>query len=145
MILDLDTVQKAFRDRTGQSTGGVRGVTLSVAPGEFFTILGPSGCGKTTLLRCIAGLEHPDTGRITIPTTLVLNNRTSARVRLVWIDYEGRRSGAAEEGWIDPGASLERSSWKGHTFVVLDAKGSPLCTLTAASDDGVADVTGPCR
>ncbi len=35
-------------------------VSLEVAAGEFFTLLGPSGCGKTTLLRIIAGFEHPD-------------------------------------------------------------------------------------
>jgi ABC-type Fe3+/spermidine/putrescine transport system ATPase subunit len=42
----------------------VRGVTLSVAPGEFFTLLGPSGCGKTTVLRMIAGFAEPDVGEI---------------------------------------------------------------------------------
>ncbi|EPX82718.1 ABC-type spermidine/putrescine transport system, ATPase component [Rubellimicrobium thermophilum DSM 16684] len=40
------------------------GVTLAIGRGEFFTLLGPSGCGKTTLLRCIAGFETPDSGRI---------------------------------------------------------------------------------
>lgn len=38
--------------------------TLEIKDGEFFTLLGPSGCGKTTFLRCIAGLELPDEGRI---------------------------------------------------------------------------------
>jgi iron(III) transport system ATP-binding protein len=37
---------------------------LDVEPGEFLVLLGPSGCGKTTTLRCIAGLESADTGRI---------------------------------------------------------------------------------
>jgi spermidine/putrescine transport system ATP-binding protein len=41
-------------------------VTFSVAPGEFFSILGPSGCGKTTLMRMIAGFEHPSSGDIRI-------------------------------------------------------------------------------
>jgi iron(III) transport system ATP-binding protein len=41
-------------------------VDLAVARGQFFTLLGPSGCGKTTTLRCIAGLERPDSGRITL-------------------------------------------------------------------------------
>jgi spermidine/putrescine transport system ATP-binding protein len=41
-------------------------VSLTVASGEFVTILGPSGCGKTTLLRVIAGLELADRGRINL-------------------------------------------------------------------------------
>ena len=41
-------------------------VSLTVASGEFVTILGPSGCGKTTLLRIIAGLETSDTGRVAL-------------------------------------------------------------------------------
>ncbi|MGH8071528.1 MAG: ABC transporter ATP-binding protein [Candidatus Entotheonellia bacterium] len=44
----------------------VRGVTFTVKPGEFYTLLGASGCGKTTVLRCIAGLESPDRGHIAI-------------------------------------------------------------------------------
>jgi ABC-type Fe3+/spermidine/putrescine transport system ATPase subunit len=43
---------------------GLGGVELTIAAGEFFTLLGPSGSGKTTLLRLIAGFERPDAGRI---------------------------------------------------------------------------------
>ena len=39
-------------------------VSLEIQENEFFTLLGPSGCGKTTLLRLIAGFEHPTEGRI---------------------------------------------------------------------------------
>lgn len=39
-------------------------VSISVAPGEFITLLGPSGCGKSTLLRLIAGLEKPLQGQL---------------------------------------------------------------------------------
>src|SRR5215213_2238019 len=41
-------------------------VDLDVADGEFVVLLGPSGCGKTTLLRCLAGLEQVDGGRVRI-------------------------------------------------------------------------------
>jgi putative spermidine/putrescine transport system ATP-binding protein len=42
------------------------GVSLSVAAGEFLTLLGPSGSGKTTLLKVVAGFEFPDAGRVTV-------------------------------------------------------------------------------
>ncbi|HEX9892900.1 MAG TPA: ABC transporter ATP-binding protein, partial [Gemmatimonadales bacterium] len=44
------------------ATRAVDRLSLSIAPGEFFSILGPSGCGKTTTLRLLAGLELPDPG-----------------------------------------------------------------------------------
>jgi spermidine/putrescine ABC transporter ATP-binding subunit len=48
------------------TVGAVRGVSLSVRPGEFLTLLGPSGSGKTTTLMMIAGFETPSAGDISI-------------------------------------------------------------------------------
>ena len=45
-------------------TRAVDDVSLTVAPGEFFSMLGPSGSGKTTCLRLIAGFEAPDAGEV---------------------------------------------------------------------------------
>jgi spermidine/putrescine transport system ATP-binding protein len=42
------------------------GVSLTIAAGEFFSLLGPSGCGKTTLLRMIGGFDSPSEGRVRI-------------------------------------------------------------------------------
>ena len=47
-------------------TEAVKGISFSIEPGEFLTLLGPSGCGKTTTLRCIAGLEPASGGTISI-------------------------------------------------------------------------------
>ncbi len=58
-ILQLRGVSKQFPGHAA-----VREVSLSVARGEFFSILGPSGCGKTTTLRMIAGFEIPSAGEV---------------------------------------------------------------------------------
>jgi spermidine/putrescine transport system ATP-binding protein len=59
--LIIDNINKRFQD-----VQALEDVNLEVRSGEFFTLLGPSGCGKTTLLRIIAGLELPDSGRINL-------------------------------------------------------------------------------
>ena len=51
----------------------VRDLGLDVAQGEMLVLLGPSGCGKTSVMRGIAGLERPATGRITLGDTLVFD------------------------------------------------------------------------
>ncbi|HCT79448.1 MAG TPA: ABC transporter ATP-binding protein, partial [Micromonosporaceae bacterium] len=42
------------------------GIELTVQSGHLAAVLGPSGCGKTTLLRCVAGFERVDAGRIVV-------------------------------------------------------------------------------
>tara|TARA_B100000029_G_scaffold302939_1_gene295753 strand:+ start:3885 stop:4985 length:1101 start_codon:yes stop_codon:yes gene_type:complete len=67
----LSTVQiQSLVKRFGKEVA-VAGIDLNIEKGEFVTLLGPSGCGKTTTLRCIAGLEHPDEGEISISGELI--------------------------------------------------------------------------
>ncbi|WP_158855234.1 ABC transporter ATP-binding protein [Halorhabdus sp. CUG00001] len=59
--VELEDVAVTFGDVPALSD-----VTLSVAEGEFFTLVGPSGCGKTTTLRTVAGFETPASGSVRI-------------------------------------------------------------------------------
>jgi len=55
----------------GKTITALSDVDLSIPANKIFTLLGPSGCGKTTLLRCIVGLEIPDSGEISIGDEMV--------------------------------------------------------------------------
>lgn len=60
------SVQLTDLRRTYAGVNALDGLTLHLDPGEFVALLGPSGCGKTTALRCLAGLEDPDSGTIEV-------------------------------------------------------------------------------
>jgi len=60
-------IQASIRKQLHGANGDFQlDVSLEIAEGEFIALFGPSGVGKTTLLRCIAGLEHPDQGSILV-------------------------------------------------------------------------------
>lgn len=72
--MTLSDVQKSYG-----RTQVLKGVDLTIAPGEFLTLVGPSGCGKSTLLRIIAGLEALDSGEVAINGRSVTDVRASDR------------------------------------------------------------------
>jgi NitT/TauT family transport system ATP-binding protein len=63
-VLRFDRVSKRFPD----GTDALAGVDLSVAPGEFVSVVGPSGCGKSTLLRIASGLTAASDGEVAVHT-----------------------------------------------------------------------------
>jgi len=68
--LAVDDLVKIYPDRKNRIRA-VDGVSFEVQEGSFYTLLGPSGCGKTTTLRCVAGLERTDSGRIVVDGRVV--------------------------------------------------------------------------
>ena len=94
-LITTDTVQGStpeleirnlVKRYTAQSVIGP--ISLSVAAGEFVSLLGPSGCGKTTTLRCIAGFEAPSEGSILLSGTSIEQQPPNRRnIGLVFQNY----------------------------------------------------------
>src|SRR5918911_4438428 len=74
-MLKVQDLRLKYRTDEGE-VEAIRGLSLNVERGEFYTLLGPSGCGKTSTLRSIAGLETPTSGRIEIDSSVVYSSAT---------------------------------------------------------------------
>ncbi|MDE2383518.1 MAG: ABC transporter ATP-binding protein [Alphaproteobacteria bacterium] len=74
-VISAENVGLIFQTGDG-AVEALSKISLSVAEGEFVSLIGPSGCGKTTLLRSIANLEHPTSGK------LMVNGLSAEQARL---------------------------------------------------------------
>jgi polar amino acid transport system ATP-binding protein len=73
--LQVTNIQKSFG-----KTKVLRGVDFTLEEGKVLSVIGPSGGGKTTLLRCITGLEIPDTGKIEIDGEVIFDSESKQRL-----------------------------------------------------------------
>lgn len=64
MAIEIKNINKSFEGKKGKDLSVLEDINLNIEDGELVCLLGPSGCGKTTLLRLIAGLDHPTSGEI---------------------------------------------------------------------------------
>ena len=86
-IIQAQNIHKTFRNGQIQ-VHALRGVGLTIAPGEMVAVMGPSGCGKTTLLNCLSGLDSFDEGEVQIEGASLAEMSDRART-----DYRARRMG----------------------------------------------------
>ncbi|MDT8307547.1 MAG: ABC transporter ATP-binding protein [Anaerolineae bacterium] len=86
-IIVAKQISKTYR--TGEvEVHAVRGVDLTIHPGEMVAIMGPSGCGKTTLLNCLSGLDQIDRGEVLIAGTALHQMKDKVRTT-----YRAQRMG----------------------------------------------------
>ena len=105
-IIRLEGLGKSFFER-GKTLEAFRDLNLEVRRGEFLCLLGPSGCGKTTLLRCLAGIETPTTGRLEIRAE---SKKNASRLAMVfqqhglfpWMTVEGNLRFVLKASAIEP-------------------------------------------
>src|SRR3954452_2717729 len=79
-ILNLVKTFGATRSEKHRRVHAVDDLSFEVEEGELFTLLGPSGCGKTTTLRCVAGLEMPDRGEISVADRVLFSSERGTKV-----------------------------------------------------------------
>ena len=63
-LIEIQDVQRVFKNSRGDPIIALQNVKLKINPGEFVSLIGPSGCGKSTLLRLIVGLDKPSAGDV---------------------------------------------------------------------------------
>lgn len=117
-------------DHVGRRFGGleaVRDVTVSVERGEIFGLVGPDGAGKTTLMRMLAGVLHPDTGRIVLEGIDVAADPERAKTAL---GYMPQRFGLYEDLTVAENAffygelfDVPRARYRERLAQLLDAAG----------------------
>ncbi len=74
--VEITNISKAFNLGSSNQVAALTDINLSIASGEFVSLIGPSGCGKSTLLRLIANLLEPTSGE------LVVNGKSAKQARL---------------------------------------------------------------
>lgn len=79
----IENLQKRYG-----SVEAVKGISLSIEPGEIFGLLGPNGAGKTTTIRCLCTLAEPDAGKIEVSGISVLETPRLARQYLGYVAQE---------------------------------------------------------
>lgn len=94
--INVEQVSKTFRLDDGKELSALADMSLEVADGAFVALIGPSGCGKSTVLRLVASLDTPSSGKVAVqgrpPAELAARHRLGVAFQdhalLPWLDIQ---------------------------------------------------------
>jgi NitT/TauT family transport system ATP-binding protein len=115
LLLDHVTCAFASRERRGERYTAVKDTTLSVAAGEFVSVVGPTGCGKSTLLNVAAGLLQPSSGDVRVQGSRLfgINRRAGymfqAESLMPWRNARGNVLAGLEFAGVPDGEATRRA------------------------------------
>ena len=142
-MIGVRDLTKRF-DAGGERVSALNGVGFDVDSHAFFTLLGPSGCGKSTILRCVAGLETPDAGDITIGGEPVYSSSRAInvppnrrRIGMVFQSYAIWPHMTVFQNVAFPLEVRRRGDVRARTMAALDVVG-----LTAVADRYASRLSG---
>ena len=115
-MLDVKNVFKTFNPGTVNEKTALRGVSLTLADGDFVTVIGGNGAGKSTLLNAVAGVWPVDSGSISIGGTDVTRLPEHKRARYIGRVFQDPMMGTAATMQIDENLALAARRGKGRTL-----------------------------
>jgi putative tryptophan/tyrosine transport system ATP-binding protein len=96
-MIQLESIDVTFNPGTPLEKAVLRGLNLTIAPGEFVTVIGSNGAGKSTLLNLLSGGLRPDRGRVTIAGQDVTHWPTHRRAGLVARVFQNPLAGSCAD------------------------------------------------
>jgi putative tryptophan/tyrosine transport system ATP-binding protein len=96
-MIELRTIEVTFNPGTPLEKSALRSLDLTIAPGEFVTVIGSNGAGKSTLLNVLSGEIRPESGRVLIADQDVTTWPTHKRARLVARVFQNPLAGSCAD------------------------------------------------
>ncbi|EMY33287.1 sugar ABC transporter ATP-binding subunit [Arthrobacter crystallopoietes BAB-32] len=112
-MLDITNVNKTFFAGTVNERAALREINLSLAAGEFVTVIGSNGAGKSTILNITSGKLRPDTGTVTIDGTDVTKLADHQRARYIGRVFQDPMAGTSPDMTIEQNMAIAYERGKG--------------------------------